>query len=88
MFLAEMYLPQGATLYLDCLQCCRCFMREVGSQKLAAYVIFRNVAARLVATLDAYDILLRGDTSGDIRLASGDTVFVATAERLVTIEGE
>ncbi len=43
---------------------------------------------KVVATLDAYDILLRGDTSGDIRLASGDTVFVATVERLVTIDGE
>ena len=43
---------------------------------------------KVVATLDAYDILLRGDTSGDIRLASGDTVFVATAERLVHLDGE
>jgi len=43
---------------------------------------------KVVATLDAYDILLRGDTSGDIRLASGDTVFVATAERLVYLDGE
>ncbi len=43
---------------------------------------------KVVATLDAYDILLSGDTSGDIRLASGDTVFVATAERLVSIDGE
>jgi polysaccharide export outer membrane protein len=43
---------------------------------------------KVVATLDAYDILLRGDTSGDVRLASGDTVFVATAERLVSVDGE
>ena len=43
---------------------------------------------KVVAKLDAYDILLRGDTSGDIRLASGDTVFVATVERLVSIDGE
>jgi len=43
---------------------------------------------KVVATLDAYDILLRGDTSGDVRLASGDTVFVATAERLVAVDGE
>ena len=52
----------------------------------------RNITVKrrgeVVATLDAYDILLRGDTSGDIRLASGDTVFVATAERLVSIDGE
>ena len=43
---------------------------------------------KVVATLDAYDILLHGDTSGDVRLASGDTVFVATAERLVSVDGE
>ena len=43
---------------------------------------------RVVATLDAYDILLRGDTSGDVRLASGDSVFVPTVARLVTAAGE
>ena len=43
---------------------------------------------RVVATLDAYDILLRGDTSGDVRLASGDSVFVPTVQRLVTAAGE
>lgn len=52
----------------------------------------RNIQVKrrgeVVATLDAYDILLRGDTSDDIRLASGDTVFVATVERLVSIDGE
>ncbi len=42
----------------------------------------------VVGRLDAYDILLRGDTSGDMRLASGDTVFVPTVSRLVTIDGE
>jgi polysaccharide export outer membrane protein len=42
----------------------------------------------LVGRLDAYDVLLRGDTSNDIRLASGDTVFVPTINRLVTIGGE
>ena len=42
----------------------------------------------VVGTLDAYDILLRGDTSGDIRLASGDTVFVPTVKSLVSIDGE
>ena len=43
---------------------------------------------RVVAKLDTYDILLRGDTSGDVRLASGDTVFVPTVDRLVTLDGE
>ena len=45
-------------------------------------------AGKVVGTFDAYDVLLRGDTSGDIRLASGDTVFVPTADRLVTLDGE
>lgn len=44
--------------------------------------------SKIVGRLDAYDILLRGDTSGDIRLASGDTVFVATAKQLVSVDGE
>ena len=43
---------------------------------------------RVVAKLDTYDILLRGDTSGDVRLASGDTVFVPTVDRLVALDGE
>ena len=43
---------------------------------------------KLVGRLDAYDVLLRGDTSNDMRLASGDTVFVPTVNRLVTIDGE
>jgi polysaccharide export outer membrane protein len=43
---------------------------------------------KLVGRLDAYDVLLRGDTSNDVRLASGDTVFVPTVARLVTVSGE
>lgn len=42
----------------------------------------------VVGRLDTYDILLRGDTSGDVRLASGDTVFVPTVGALVSIDGE
>ncbi len=40
----------------------------------------RQVAVRragnLVATFDLYDYLLRGDTKGDVRLETGDVVFV------------
>ncbi len=43
---------------------------------------------KVVSKLDTYDILLRGDTSGDVRLASGDTVFVPTVDRLVSLDGE
>lgn len=43
---------------------------------------------KVVGRLDSYDILLQGDTSNDMRLASGDTVFVPTVGRLVTVDGE
>ncbi len=40
----------------------------------------RNIALRrdgdTVATLDLYDLLLRGDTRGDVRLQPGDAIFV------------
>ena len=52
----------------------------------------RNVqvkrAGKLVSAFDLYDVLLKGDASNDVRLRSGDVVFVPTFEKLVTIEGE
>ena len=42
---------------------------EQESQKLVAYAIFCEAPRPMVGTLDA-DILLRGDISDDIRLAS------------------
>ena len=52
----------------------------------------RNVQVKrqgqVVATFDMYDLLLRGDTSNDIRLSSGDTVFVPVMNSLVTADGE
>ena len=33
-------------------------------------------AGQLVVTLDLYDYLLRGDTKSDVRLETGDVVFV------------
>lgn len=52
----------------------------------------RNVqvkrAGELVSAFDLYDVLLKGDASNDVRLRSGDVVFVPTFEKLVTIEGE
>ena len=41
-----------------------------------------------IATFDAYDLLLRGDAGQDVRLQSGDVVFVPPYERLAIIEGE
>lgn len=52
----------------------------------------RNVQVKrngeLVATFDLYDLLLRGDMSGDLRLQSGDVVFVPPYEALVSMTGE
>ena len=41
-----------------------------------------------VTTLDLYDPLLRGDTSNDARLLSGDTIFVPPIGPTVAIDGE
>jgi len=43
---------------------------------------------KAVVSFDMYDLLLRGNTSGDIRLSSGDTVFVPVMNSLVTVDGE
>ncbi len=43
---------------------------------------------KLVTTLDIYDLLLRGDTSGDSRLLPGDVIFVPPVGKTVGITGE
>lgn len=43
---------------------------------------------KTVAVFDLYDLLLNGDASNDIRLYSGDVVFVPPFDRLVTVDGE
>ena len=52
----------------------------------------RNVSLRrdgaTVATLDLYDLLLRGDTRGDVRLQAGDAIFVPPVGAKVTVDGE
>ncbi len=52
----------------------------------------RNVELRrdgmTVATLDLYDLLLRGDTSSDMRLQAADVVFVPPIGAQVTVDGE
>src|SRR6266511_3028719 len=42
---------------------------------------------KTVATLDLYDYLLRGDTRNDIRLETGDAIFVPIHESRVQISG-
>ena len=52
----------------------------------------RNVQLKrrgqLVATLDLYDLLLRGDSSDDLRLISGDVIFIPPVGKTAGISGE
>jgi protein involved in polysaccharide export with SLBB domain len=52
----------------------------------------RNIALRrngaTVTTLDLYDLLLRGDTRSDVRLQSGDAIFVPPIGPAVAVHGE
>src|SRR5947208_16737136 len=42
---------------------------------------------KTVATLDLYDYLLRGDTRNDVRLETGDVVFVPTYQTRAEVSG-
>src|SRR5881394_690503 len=44
-------------------------------------------SGKTIATLDLYDYLLRGDTRSDIRLETGDVVFVPIHESRVRVAG-
>ncbi|WP_341501657.1 SLBB domain-containing protein [Gallaecimonas sp. GXIMD4217] len=52
----------------------------------------RNVqvkrGGKTVASFDLYDLLLTGDGSGDVRLQSGDVLFIPTVHALVKVTGE
>lgn len=43
---------------------------------------------QIAGHFDVYDLLLRGDASGDARLRSGDVVFVPPYSQLITVDGE
>jgi len=43
---------------------------------------------RVIETLDLYDFLLHGDNASDIRLKSGDVVFIPTRGAMAAIDGE
>jgi len=45
-------------------------------------------AGRLVKTLDLYELLIKGDSSSDLLLQSGDVVFIAPKGKAISIEGE
>ena len=44
-------------------------------------------SGKLISTLDLYDLLLKGDTSGDSSLQPGDVVFVPVLEKQVSVTG-
>jgi protein involved in polysaccharide export with SLBB domain len=41
-----------------------------------------------VATFDFYNLIVFGDTSNDMRLEQGDVIFVPTAQKIVSVDGE
>ena len=43
---------------------------------------------KVIAELDLYQLLLQGDTSGDISLMAGDVVFIPTVNKTVGVKGE
>lgn len=43
---------------------------------------------RTVSKLDLYDLLLKGDTSGDVRLMPGDVIFIPPIGEQVGVSGE
>lgn len=45
-------------------------------------------AGTVIRTFDLYDLLLRGDSSSDLRLLPGDVVFVPPAGARVSVDGE
>ena len=45
-------------------------------------------AGAVIATLDLYDLLLKGDTSDDERLQAGDVIFIPTRGEQVAVSGE
>jgi polysaccharide export outer membrane protein len=53
--------------------------------RLRGVEVQRN--GKTIATLDLYDYLLRGDTRSDIRLQTGDVVFVPIHESRVRVQG-
>jgi len=44
-------------------------------------------AGKVIATLDLYDLLIRGDTSADQPLQPGDVIFVPVIEKQITVSG-
>jgi len=43
---------------------------------------------KLISTLDLYDLLQRGDNSGDSNLEDGDVIYIPTVSKTVSVRGE
>jgi polysaccharide biosynthesis/export protein len=59
-------------------------IKPIGS--LRTIQLKRN--GQVAATLDLYDLLLRGDTRNDLRLSQGDVVFIPPVGPQVGVDGE
>jgi len=59
-------------------------IRKIGS--------LRNIQLKrkgqLISSLDLYDLLLKGDTRGDVRLMPGDVIFIPPIGKTVGVSGE
>lgn len=64
----------------------------VTADGVAEHGSLRNIQlkrnGRIVQRLDVYDLLLRGDTRADVRVQSGDVVFVPPVGTRVTVAGD
>lgn len=64
----------------------------VSSGGVSGIASLRNIqlkrAGKIVATLDLYDLLMRGNASSDLRLQNSDVIFIPTRGPRVTVEGE
>ncbi len=58
-------------------------IKETGSLR----TIQLKRAGKVIATLDLYDLLMRGDTSADQPLQPGDVIFVPVIEKQITVSG-
>ncbi|KZN58210.1 hypothetical protein N473_05565 [Pseudoalteromonas luteoviolacea CPMOR-1] len=58
---------------------------------LSEIASLRNIQVKrrgkVISQLDLYDLLLKGDSSGDVTLQSGDVVFIPSVGPQVTVEG-
>lgn len=45
-------------------------------------------AGKKVVTFDLYDLLMKGDASKDMRLRSGDVIFIPPVAKTITVQGE